>query len=209
MIKAIAKLKLPRLKIPGLKIPGLKLNLSAKTHIALGQTFLVVTVVLLAVSLNLVPDRVGALRQSRATLAEAIAISSSGAIVKGDSKTLEGTLRLIVERNPDMVSAAVRLADGVTLVTIGDHDWQGSEAEHSTDTHIKVPIWSAKKKWGQVELRYTPLTATGWLAVVQHPLVMLTVFLAIASFIMFYFYIILNFITIFNEQRFYEFEFLF
>ena len=186
---SMPKLKMPRLKLPGLKLPGLKLNLSAKTHIALGQTFLVVTVVLLAVSLNLVPDRLGALRQSRATLAEAIAISSSGAIVKGDSKTLKGTLRLIVERNPDIVSAAVRLADGVILVTIGEHDWAGSDSEHSTDTHIKVPIWSAKKKWGQVELRYTPLTATGWLAVVQHPLVKLTAFMAFASFIMFYFYL--------------------
>ncbi len=186
---SMPKLKMPRLKLPGLKLPGLKLNLSAKTHIALGQTFLVVTVVLLAVSLNLVPDRLGALRQSRATLAEAIAISSSGAIVKGDSKTLKGTLRLIVERNPDIVSAAVRLADGVILVTIGEHDWEGSDSEHSTDTHIKVPIWSAKKKWGQVELRYTPLTATGWLAVVQHPLVKLTAFMAFASFIMFYFYL--------------------
>ncbi len=145
MIKAIAKLKLPRLKLPGLKIPGLKLNLSPKTHIALGQTFLVVTVVLLAVSLNLVPDRIGALRQSRATMSEAIAIASSGAIVKGDTKTLKGTLRLIVDRNPDILSAAVRQANGATLVTIGDHDWEGSEAEHSTDTHIKVPIWSAKK----------------------------------------------------------------
>ncbi len=189
MIKAIAKLKLPRLKLPGLKIPGLKLNLSAKTHIALGQTFLVVTVVLLAVSLNLVPDRIGALRQSRATLSEAIAIASSGAIVKGDTKTLKGTLRLIVDRNPDILSAAVRQANGATLVTIGDHDWEGSEAEHSTDTHIKVPIWSAKKKWGQVELHYTPLVATGWLGVVQHPLVKLTAFLAIISFVMFYFYL--------------------
>ena len=189
MIKAIAKLKLPRLKLPGLKIPGLKLNLSAKTHIALGQTFLVVTVVLLAVSLNLVPDRVGALRQSRATMSEAIAIASSGAIVKGDTKTLEGTLRLIVDRNPDILSAAVRQANGAALVTIGDHDWGGSEAEHSTDTHIKVPIWSAKKKWGQVELHYTPLAATGWLGALQHPLVKLTAFLAIASFVMFYFYL--------------------
>ncbi|MDX2314303.1 MAG: ATP-binding protein [Gammaproteobacteria bacterium] len=194
MIKAIAKLnfpkfRLPRLKLPRLKIPGLKLNLGAKTHIALGQTFLVVTVVLLAVSLELVPDRVGALRQGRASLAEAIAITSSGAIVKGDSKTLEGTLRLIVERNPDVISAAVRLADGVTLATIGEHDWTDSDNAVSTDTHIKVPIWSAKKKWGQVELRYTPLTATGWLAVVQHPLVKLTAFMAFAAFVMFYFYL--------------------
>ena len=73
----MSKLSIPKLKLPRLKLPGLKLNLSAKTHIALGQTFLVVTVVLLAVSLNLVPDRLGALRQSRATLAEAIATSRS------------------------------------------------------------------------------------------------------------------------------------
>jgi PAS domain S-box-containing protein len=183
------KLNIPRLKLPRLKLPGLKLNLSAKTHIALGQTFLVVTVLLLAASLNLVPDRVGALRQSRATLAEAIAISSSGAIVKGDTRTLEGTLKLIVERNPDILSAAVRRANGEPLVIIGEHKRDDSDGEQSTDTFLKVPIWSAKKKWGQVELRYAPLTATGWLSMVQHPLVKLTAFLAIASFVMFYFYL--------------------
>ena len=42
------------------KIPKLKLN--AKTHIAMGMAFLVVTLLLAAVSLHLIPDRIGACR---------------------------------------------------------------------------------------------------------------------------------------------------
>ena len=51
--------------------------LDAKAHIALGQTFLLVTLLLAALSLGLVPDRQQAVRMGRAALAESIAISVS------------------------------------------------------------------------------------------------------------------------------------
>ena len=51
--------------------------LNAKTHIALGQSFLLMTLLLGAVALGLVPDRQGALREGRAALAEAIAMYES------------------------------------------------------------------------------------------------------------------------------------
>ena len=66
--------------MPKFKIPKPKLN--AKTHIAMGLAFLVITLLLAAVSLQLVPDRLGAVRESRATLAQTVAINSSAFIVK-------------------------------------------------------------------------------------------------------------------------------
>jgi len=169
------------------KIPKLKLN--AKTHIAMGLAFLVVTLLLAAVSLQLVPDRMGAIRESRATLAETIAINSSALIVKNDFKVLKLILGVIVKRNDDIVSAAIRHTSGKAIVTIGDHEWIEDDGEHSTDSHLKVPIWSGEKKWGQMEMRFTPLTAQGWLAFVDHPLTKLVAFLALSSFILFWLYL--------------------
>jgi signal transduction histidine kinase/HPt (histidine-containing phosphotransfer) domain-containing protein/ActR/RegA family two-component response regulator len=173
--------------MPKLKIPKLKLN--AKTHIAMGLAFLVVTLLLAAVSLQLVPDRLGAIRASRATLAETVAINSSAFIVRNDFKVLKLILGMVVDRNDDIISAAVRHTSGKAIVTIGEHEWVEDGREHSTDTHLKVPIWSGKKKWGQMELRFTPLTAQGWLAFADHPVTKLVVFLALTSFILFWLYL--------------------
>jgi PAS domain S-box-containing protein len=173
--------------MPKLKLPKLKLN--AKTHIAMGLAFLVITLLLAAVSLRLIPDRIGAVREGRAALAETVAINSSAFIVKNEFKVLKLILRMVVERNDDIVSAAVRHDSGKAIVTVGDHEWIEGSGEHSTDTHLKVPIWSGKEKWGQMEMRFAPLTARGLLAFLDHPLTKLVAFMALTSFILFWFYL--------------------
>ena len=77
--------------MPKFKFPKLKLmpKLNAKTHITMGLAFLVVTLLLAAVSLQLVPDRIAAIRESRATLSETIAINASAFIIKNEYKVLK------------------------------------------------------------------------------------------------------------------------
>ncbi len=79
-------------------------SLKARTYIARGQTLLVVSVLLIAVFLGLVPDRLGAQREGRAALAEAIAVNSAGLVVQDDIHRLEATFMLVVERNSDILS---------------------------------------------------------------------------------------------------------
>ena len=164
-------------------------RLSARSHIGLGQTSLVITLLLVAFFVGLVPDRVGALRDGRIALAEAIAINSAGLIVQEDLPRLNATLRLMVERNADLLSVAVRPAGGEAVVTVGDHAWPELTDGLSTDRQIQVPIWSGKERWGQVELRFAPFTASGWLGMVQRPLVLLIAFMALSAFVAFYLYL--------------------
>jgi PAS domain S-box-containing protein len=164
---------------------------SAKFHIALGLTFLLVSLILVAFSLGLVPDRLGAIRQGRAALAEAIAANTSVFISHADIRRLEANLRLVVARNPEILSAAVRRADGEAVVAIGDHDrnWSAMSGEHSTDSQLQVPIWAGKQKWGHVELRSRPLTVPGWYGFVYDARVHLIVFIAVCGFVLFHFYL--------------------
>ncbi len=166
-------------------------KLPAKAHIALGQAALMIALMLLAVSLGLVPDQLSAQRQGRAALAEAIATNGTVLITKGDINRLEDILRLVVERNPDILSAAVRSANGDVVVMIGDHEpyWVNSGDTRSTDSQIKVPIWSGEQAWGHVELRCVPLIRAGWLGYLTHPLVLLIMFITFGAFVMFYFYL--------------------
>ena len=164
---------------------------SAKCHIALGLIFLVITLVLVASYLGFVPDRLGAIRAGRTALGESVAANSSVFISQSDIRRLEATLRLVVARNPDIVSAAIRRSDGHAVVRIGEHDrhWRDMAGEHSTDSQLQVPIWAGKQKWGTVELRSKPLTVEGWFGFLFDYRLHLILFIAGCGFPLFYFYL--------------------
>ena len=164
-------------------------KLSARTHIALGQSSLLVAVLLVAMALGLIPDRIGAVHEGRAALIETLAANGSAFIARADLARLENTLRLVVDRNRDIHSAAVRQADGRLMVMIGEHALLWHDDGRGTDGQIKVPIWSGDKLWGHVELTATPLTAPGLLAYIDNPPARLIAFAGFLSFIMFYWYL--------------------
>jgi type II secretory pathway pseudopilin PulG len=98
--------------------------LNTRAYIAVGLAFLVVSLLLAAAFLGLVPDRVAAVRDGRTTLAESVAAAGTAVATKGDPRLLESTLRLIVKRNPDVLSMALRQAGGNLLVSVGEHQAQ-------------------------------------------------------------------------------------
>jgi signal transduction histidine kinase/DNA-binding NarL/FixJ family response regulator len=167
------------------------IKLSAKSRIALGQIGLVTSVLLAASFLGLIPDQRASVREGRATLAEALAANSSMLVTQNDVRRLEADLRLVVERNEDLLSAGLRTAEGRLVATVGRHEenWQRVNSDLSTDTQVHVPIWNGKSPWGHVELRFRPLNAEGWLGLLQDPMVMLVGFVSVFSFAAFYFYL--------------------
>ncbi|MDH5575766.1 MAG: response regulator [Nitrospirota bacterium] len=166
-------------------------SLSTKSRLAIGQVSLLVSVLLMTSLLGLMPDRNSAVREGRAALAEAIAANSSALVTQQDIERLEGILALVVERNPDLLSAALRTADGDPLVTIGDHEeyWRDDNSDMSTNTQVTVSIWEGDTKWGRVELRFTPLVGEGWIGMVTGQQTQLLVFVALICFAGFYLYL--------------------
>jgi len=165
--------------------------LSPKTHIAMGQTFLVTTLLLVAIATGLLPDRKNAVREGRGALAEAIAISGSSLVSQAEIRRLEATLGLMVERNPDLLSAGVRRADGMALVSIDQHEANWSEGTHdySTASQLIVPIWSAGERWGQVELRFEPIVRPGLAGWLSDEWTRMMAFMSVATFALFFFYL--------------------
>ncbi len=166
-------------------------NLETRTYVALGLSFILLTVLLVAYLLGFVRHEGDAVRQGRAVLAEAIAANGSGLIARDDLERLRTTLRLVVDRNETLQSAAVRRDDGRLAVSVGDHDrhWR-DDAEHlSTDAFVKVPIWNAGQRWGRLELRFTPQSRLGAFAVLGDPRVHLLGFIIVAGFFSFRYYL--------------------
>ncbi len=167
------------------------LRLSTKSRLAIGLVCLVISILLTASLLGFVPDRISALRDGRAALAESIAANSSILLTQKDLIRLEGILRLVVERNEDLLSAGLRTKAGQYLTTIGNHEtqWQDADSEVSTNTQVTVAIWEGDTEWGRVELRFTPLVGYGWIGMLAGSLTHLLIYVAIASFIGFYLYL--------------------
>ncbi|MCB9775998.1 MAG: response regulator [Nitrospiraceae bacterium] len=165
--------------------------LSTKSRLAFGQVSLLISVLLAASLFGLMPDRTGAVRQGRAALAESIAANSTILITQDDVDRLEGILQLVVDRNPDLLSAGLRTESGDWLVTIGDHKnhWQDHHSDYSSNTQVTVAIWEGEDKWGQVELRFTPLIDEGWIGFIMGPQPQLLLFVGLMCFIGFYLYL--------------------
>ena len=102
---------------------------------------MLVSVLLHALSLGLVPDRHGAILEGRARLCEVIALNSSAFVRWDRIDHLEATLRAIVERDDTILSAAVRRQDGKLIAEVGNHAAHWVEATTS-DSHVYVPIWA-------------------------------------------------------------------
>ncbi len=164
---------------------------SAKFRITVGLVGVLTSLVMTADLFDLIPDRNGAIREGRIATAEAVAINANLFLAQSDLRRMQSNLTLVVERNDDILSAAVRHQDGKLFVSIGDHEklWQVLEDGYSTDVQLQVPIWTGDVKWGQVELIFRPLELTGWKGFLTNPLVRLMGFLSFFGFIIYYFYL--------------------
>ncbi|MEE9493134.1 MAG: Hpt domain-containing protein [Gammaproteobacteria bacterium] len=166
-------------------------KLTAKFHIALGEAFIVVSLILTAIFLNLVPDKDAVIRDGRVALAETIAATTSMQFSSHNLEQVRAVLMLVVERNEDILSAGLRRTDGKLVIDINDHgkDWMPTVDSMSTDAGLTVPIWSNKTEWGAVELRSKPLYPAGFIGILMDSRVKLVLFLAVFGFIAFYFYL--------------------
>jgi PAS domain S-box-containing protein len=164
--------------------------LPTRTHIALGLSGIVTTGVLLAVFLGLIPDRVGAVREGRVALAESVAASSTALITANERRRLDAMLRFLVARNPELLSVGVRDGRGELVASGGEHGlWTPLEGGLANDSEIQVPIWSEQRRWGQLEMRFRPIVATGWRGVLQFPGMALGAFLMLVCVIAFDLYL--------------------
>jgi PAS domain S-box-containing protein len=152
-----------------------RIRLSSKFYLALGLVSMMLSATLLALFLGLIPDAATAKRQGRAHLGEAVAANSSGYLTQG---------------NPDLRSAGVRAHDGRLLVQAGEHEgqWIASATGVSTDSQVIVPILGGEDIWGNVELRFEPITVPGWRGWLQDERLKLIGFLCLVAFPLFYFY---------------------
>jgi signal transduction histidine kinase/DNA-binding NarL/FixJ family response regulator len=166
-------------------------RLNVKHRVVFGLVGITVSLVMLAFLLGIVPDRASAVRDGRTSLAEAIAVHSTAAVISTHVQRLEADFKLLADRNADLLSLALRRQDGPALVATEGHadHWQDMSGEYSKDTQVQVPIWAGERKWGQLELRFQALDEGGFRGVIQNPIVRIMLFMGVLGFVAFYLYL--------------------
>src|SRR5687767_11445531 len=167
-------------------------RLSAATRIAIGITCLTISLMLAAQGLGVIPSPTDATLKGRKELCESLAIHCSVAAQRNEIGELATTSQAVAERNPDILSLALRrAADGKILLSSGDHDtqWRGADAARSTPTHVRVPILQDATQWGTLEVVFKPLIGTGVMRWARDPVLGLIGFVAVAGFCGYTFYL--------------------
>ena len=165
--------------------------IGTRTYIAMGLVSLVSSALLAASFLGLLPDRVAAERAGRLALAESVAASATALMSGGDTTRVDALLRFVQLRNPQLLSIGMRAQDGKLALSVGDHarPWRMPGTPALPDTQVHVPVFAGAQPWGEVEFRFAPLYASGWLGILQLPLVQLIAFCSLLCFVGFQIYL--------------------
>ena len=165
--------------------------LSTRTYISMGLVSLVSSALLAASFLGLIPDRVGAQREARVALAESLAAAATAMLGGPDPRRIEDVLQFVQKRNAALLSIGLRAQDGKLVSAVGDHarQWLPMESTRARDSQILVELFTGTQRWGQLEVRFQPLSAPGVAGVLQTPLIPLLAFCVVLCFLGFQVYL--------------------
>ncbi|NOR40282.1 MAG: hypothetical protein GQ537_03645 [Gammaproteobacteria bacterium] len=160
------------------------------TRITVGHVLIMLSVVLLTDIFGLIPDNDSALRKGRSDLAESLAVEYSIDAQKRNISAIKYSMHALVQRNDDVLSAALREKTGALLAIAGDHDKHWTTASGtSTPENITVPIFNGVRRWGAVEISFVPLHPAGVLGFYMHPIVSIVLFVLFFGYIGFMLFI--------------------
>ncbi len=158
--------------------------------VSFGLVMLTVSLLLLGDLIGVVPNEDRGLLEGRKKFCESLAVQFSMAVNKGDTDLIHATLDALVAREKDVVSAAIRTANGRVLAESGDHatNWVDIPLGKSTATHVQVPVFNGKRRWGTVEVSFRDLQGTGLLLGISYslfPLIGFFLFVGFAAYLFF------------------------
>lgn len=166
-------------------------RLSSIHRIVLGLVSLTVTILLAGGLIGLVPNPVPVEQQARRSFCESTAVSFMAMAARMDSEQLQQTLERIHRRNREVRSIGVRQADGTLVLASGPHRtlWESRDQSTMANNETIVPIAANGDEWGRLEVVWRPGAAATLFGTPVRPDLLLTLVVAVFSFVMFSLYL--------------------
>ena len=127
--------------------------------LAIVLAWLSLTGVMAAQWLGVLPDVHSRVLTQRIALCENLAVNCSLFLAAERQDAIEVSLEELRRRGGDVISAAVRRTDGVSIATAGDHDaaWILQPHSVSTENQLRVPMLTGRRHWGELEVAFRPI----------------------------------------------------
>ena len=153
-------------------------------RISLALALLTSCILLSAEMLGLTPNEDKFLLEARSKISESLAIQFSVLVPDQDIKKIHKLIRYIVKRNPDILSAGIRLESGQLIFQSNNHVelWQGYNDKFSTSSHVIVPILQNNRLWGNVELRFEKLKGESFIGFFDTAIFKMGAFILLVGF---------------------------
>jgi diguanylate cyclase (GGDEF)-like protein/PAS domain S-box-containing protein len=134
---------------------------SPAVRLSTSLVLLMVNFLFLANMIGFIPDKSESVMEVRKAMSESLALMFCTVAEKGEFQIIQKILRSTVDRNEDIISAAIRTRVGKLVAVSGEHltYWKPSLDGKSTPTHINVPLFLQDKKWATMEICFKPLWA--------------------------------------------------
>lgn len=166
-------------------------RLSPLASLSLGLVALTVSVMLMGdLLVDLTPEQNKEALEYRRILSESLAVQYSKLAERSDSLTIKFAMLQLVERNDDILSAALQLADGGILVQAGSHQshWVQPNANQSTFDHVQVPIFNGDTLWATLQVSFRPLHDSSAWAFFTNPWLQFVLFVGVSGFLGYLFF---------------------
>lgn len=166
-------------------------RLTSTTHICISLVFITVTLLFAATSLGLISNPTRTRFVTRTKLCESLAIQFCVGTQKDQIRLFKAFAPVIVHRNKDILSMALKRSDGYTLAATDNHRsfWKNAPDHGSTATHIQVPIIQGDKQYGMIEICLTPLGPEGMMGLLHQFHIPLVFFISGLGFIAYWLYL--------------------
>lgn len=161
-------------------------RITTTLRIAVGIALLSCSVLLMLRTLHIGPDVDQALLDGRRELAKTIAIHSSYQLSRSDFDLLRQSLQTFVDRNSDIRSIVMTKRSGEIMATAQSARAKSVNSPASPDlsNSVRLPLLSAGRDWGYVEVEFEPLHGNGTLAALSHPYFQMVVFATAANLLL-------------------------
>ncbi len=155
--------------------------------LSFGLAATTICLTLAAYFLGLLPDSYRAEVNSRAKVAESLAVQIVGLVNRRNEAAVDETMASVVARNADVLSVALRKQNGEIITSQGQHDrlWVPSKNGKSTSTHITVPLIGEDGPQGQLEMTFGPLASGERYFDLPASLLVFLGFLAVVGFLVY------------------------
>jgi diguanylate cyclase (GGDEF)-like protein/PAS domain S-box-containing protein len=157
-------------------------------QMTVGLLSMMLSLIFIACSIGLIPNANEAALEARQRAAESLAVQLASLVTRNDIAGINDTITSVVGRNGDVLSIAVRGADGKTTVASANHDavWDDPLDSKSTPTHIQIPLLSNDVPQGRIEIAFRPLDGQANVLGLSPPMPAFIAFICIGGFIGFF-----------------------